>query len=220
MTTAINKSIKLEKLEIPAIIITVLGKFLFMDYLNWRFPFVLGASIFWLVYIWYRSKTSKGILKYWGFRTDNFGTVLKMVLPFGVTAVLAFFIIGGIQGTINPTWHIIPVFLFYPLWGSIQQFLLIGLVAGNLYNNREKKINKHLSVLLAAILFALVHYPDYWLIGGTFILAIFYGYIYLKERNLYVLGIFHGWLGALFYYTVLDRDPFYEIFGELLKSLF
>jgi membrane protease YdiL (CAAX protease family) len=220
MTTAINKSIKLEKIEVPAIIITVLGKFLFMDYLNWRFPFVLGASIFWLVYIWYRSRTSKGILKYWGFRTDNFGTVLKMVLPFGITAVLAFFVIGGIQGTINATWHIIPVLLFYPLWGSIQQFLLIGLVVGNLYNNQEKKINKHLSVLLAAVLFALVHYPDYWLIGGTFILAIFYGYIYLKERNLYVLGIFHGWLGALFYYTVLDRDPFYEIFGALLKSMF
>lgn len=211
-----NKS-KLQSLEISAIVITVLAKFLFMDYLNWRFPFVLSATILWCAYIWYRKKNNKEILKYWGFRTDNFRSVLKVVLPFGLTAVIAFFTIGGIQGTINATWHIIPVLLFYPLWGSIQQFLLIGLVAGNLYDNPNRKLNKHFIVLLAATLFALVHYPDYWLIGGTFILAIFYGYVYLKEKNLYVLGIFHGWLGALFYYTVLDRDPFYEIFGNLLN---
>ncbi|WP_171595911.1 CPBP family intramembrane glutamic endopeptidase [Marinifilum caeruleilacunae] len=209
--------INFKTFELIAIILTVLGKFLFMDYLNWRFPFVLSATILWCAYIWYRSKTNKGILKYWGFRTDNFTKVLKVVLPFGLTAILAFFVIGGIQGSINPTWHIIPVLLFYPLWGSIQQFLLIGLVAGNLYDNPNRKLSKHAIVLFAAVLFALVHYPDYWLIGGTFILAIFYGYVYLKEKNLYVLGIFHGWLGALFYYTVLDQDPFLEIFGKLLN---
>lgn len=186
-----NKS-KLQSLEISAIVITVLAKFLFMDYLNWRFHFVLSATILWCAYIWYRKKNNKGILKYWGFRTDNFRSVLKVVLPFGLTAVISFFLIGCIQGTINATWHIIPVLLFYPLWGSIQQFLLIGLVAGNLYDNPNRKLNKHIIVLFAATLFALVHYPDYWLIGGTFILAIFYGYVYLKEKNLYVLGIFHG----------------------------
>ena len=206
-----------KSLEIFAIILTVLGKFLFMDYLNWRFPFVLSATLLWFAYIWYRNKTTKGILKYWGFRTDNFTKVLKTVLPFGISAVTVFFVIGAIQGTLNMTWHIIPVLLFYPLWGTIQQFLLIGLVAGNLYDNPNRKIGKHVIVLFAATLFALVHYPEYWLIGGTFILAIFYGYVYLKEKNLYVLGIFHGWLGALFYYTVLDRDPFLEIFGKLLN---
>lgn len=209
--------IPINSLEIPAIILTVAGKFLFMDYLNWRFPFVLSATILWCAYIWYRNKTTKGVLKYWGFRTDNFTKVLKIVLPFGVSTVALFFVIGAIQGTLNMTWHIIPVLLFYPLWGTIQQFLLIGLVAGNLYDNPNRKIGKHAIVLFAATLFALVHYPEYWLIGGTFILAIFYGYIYLKEKNLYVLGIFHGWLGALFYYTVLDRDPFLEIFGKLLN---
>jgi uncharacterized protein len=50
---------------------------------------------------------------------------------------------------------------------------------------------------------------------GTFILALLYGYIYLRSRNLYVLGLFHGWLGALFFYTVVGRDPFAEVFGKL-----
>ena len=51
---------------------------------------------------------------------------------------------------------------------------------------------------------------------GTFVLALLYGYCYLRARNLFVLGLFHGWLGALFFYTVVDRDPFMEVFGRFL----
>lgn len=65
-------------------------------------------------------------------------------------------------------------------------------------------------------MFAGVHYPFWWLIAATFILAIFYGYIYLKERNVYVLWLFHGWLGGIFYYTVMDSDPFLDTFGKLI----
>jgi len=46
----------------------------------------------------------------------------------------------------------------------------------------------------------------------TFVLALVYGYLFLKERNIYVLGFFHGWLGAICFYTIVDRDPFVEIF--------
>ena len=70
--------------------------------------------------------------------------------------------------------------------------------------------------MATALVFAGVHYPDRWLILGTFVLALFYGYIYLRMRNVYVMGIMHGWLGALFYYTVVDRDPFIGVFGKLL----
>lgn len=203
--------------EILAVIGTALGKFLFMDFLNWRFPFVVAAILFWSGYIIYRQKKLKGILKHWGFRKDNFKKVSLMVLPFGLIAVVSFFFIGLYQGTINVTWHIIPILITYPLWGTIQQFLLIGLVGGNLQDLEKKKINAHLIVFVAALVFAVVHYPFYWLMGGTFILALLYGYIYLRSRNLYVLGLFHGILAALFYYTVLDQDPFLNTFGKLLN---
>ena len=203
-------------LEISAVVVTAIGKFLFMDYLNWRFPFVLVAILSWTAYIIYRNKTKPGIINYWGFRTDNFKTVLKKVLPFGLISVIAFICIGLYQGSINYTWRIIPILILYPVWGIIQQFLLIALTAGNLQELKGKKMNTGLILLLSALLFAAVHYPFVWLIIATFILALFYGLIYLRERNIYVLGIFHGWLGGFFYYTVLDRDPFLEIFGKLL----
>jgi len=202
-------------LEISAVILTAIGKFIFMDYLNWRFPFVAIAIISWITYIIYRSKKQPTILKYWGFRTDNFKTVLKKVLPFGLLAVMSFIGVGFYQSTINITWHIIPILILYPLWGTIQQFLLIALTAGNLQDVKGQKLNKGIIIFLSALLFGLIHYPYSWLMIATFILAIFYGWIYLKERNLYVLGLFHGWLGGIFYYTVLERDPFLEMFEKL-----
>jgi membrane protease YdiL (CAAX protease family) len=216
--TLLSISNKRRILEISAVVLTAIGKFIFMDYLNWRFPFVAIAIISWIAYIIYRSKKQPDILKYWGFRIDNFKTVLGKVLPFGLLAVITFFGVGFYKGTLNISWHIIPILILYPIWGVIQQFLLIALTAGNMQDLNGQKLNKGIIILLAALLFATVHYPFIWLMIATFILAIFYGWIYLKERNLYVLGLFHGWLGGIFYYTVLERDPFLEMFGKLIHS--
>lgn len=201
--------------EMSAVVLTAMGKFVFMDWLNWRFLFVVTATIAWAVYIVYRDKTKPGILHYWGFRKDNFIKALRKVLPFGILSVIACIGIGLYRDSIHFSWHIIPVLILYPLWGIIQQFLLIALTAGNLQDMKGHHLSKGVIILFAALLFASVHYPYTWLISGTFVLALFYGWIYLKERNIYVLGIFHGWLGAIFFYTVLDRDPFLEMFGKL-----
>ena len=202
-------------LEILAVVLTAIGKFIFMDYLQWRIGFVMVAIISWVIYIIYRYRKQEEITTYWGFRSDNFHSVAKKVLPFGMIAVVVFVSIGFIRETIHVTWHIIPILILYPIWGAIQQFLLIALTAGNLQDFKGGNFNKWLVILISALLFALIHYPFLWLMGGTFILALFYGYIYLSERNIYVLGLFHGWLGAFFYYTVLERDPFLEMFGKI-----
>jgi uncharacterized protein len=213
--TVISISNKRRILEILAVVLTAIGKFFFMDYLNWKFPFVATAIIGWTSYIIYRNKDEKEIGKYWGFRTDNFKIASRKVLPFGLLSAIIFICIGVYQGTINLTWHVIPILILYPIWGIIQQFLLIALTAGNLQDIKGQTLNKGVIIILSALLFAAVHYPFIWLIAATFILAVFYGVIYLSERNIYVLGLFHGWLGGLFYYTVLGRDPFLEIFGKV-----
>lgn len=205
------------KYEIIAVLLTAIGKFVFMDFLQWKLVFIVVSTIGWSAYVIYRSKKDSGILAHWGFRTDNFKKVLLMVLPFGVAAVITFFITGYFLGTLNMTWHIIPILIFYPIWGVIQQFLVIGLMAGNLQDLENQKLSKPVIIVLTALLFGVVHYPYYWLMVGTFALALFYGFIYLKERNVYVMGLFHGWLGGLFFYTVVNRDPFAEVFGRLMN---
>jgi membrane protease YdiL (CAAX protease family) len=215
-TTATHITDTQRKSEIAAAVVTGLGKFVFMDWLQWKLPFIIIAATCWIIYVIVRRGQVPGILRYWGFRTDNFKGVLKMVLPFGILAIAVFFGLGFYLNTINITWHIVPVLLLYPVWGTIQQFLVIAIVAGNLKDMQRGRFSNAVIIFLTALLFGLLHYPFYWLVLGTFILALFYGYVYLKARNVYVLGIFHGWLGALFFYTVVGRDPFQEVFGKFL----
>lgn len=213
----LHSSPRRKKLEIGAVIATAVGKFIFMDFLAWKFPFILVVIIGWSAYVMFRWKADPEILVQWGFRMDNFSTVLRRLIPFAVISVASFFVIGIWRQTLNLSWHIIPVLLLYPIWGTIQQFLLIALVAGNCQDLLATKgHSRNITVLISAGLFAAVHYPYYWLMLGTFVLAIIYGFSYLRSRNLFVLGIFHGWLGALFFYTVVGRDPFAEVFGKLL----
>ena len=93
---------------------------------------------------------------------------------------------------------------------------MIGLVARKLNGLTCRTSRSTPIIFVTALLFGSLHYPHYWLILGTFVLALFYGYIYLKARNVYVMGILHGWLGGIFFYTVVGRDPFVEVFGGLI----
>ena len=154
------------------------------------------------------------MLHYWGFRKDNFKKVLRILFPFALIAIVTCVVIGYVRGTLNLTWHIFPILILYPIWGTIQQFLCVGLVAGNL-QHLNRPLKKYWIVLITAVLFSVLHFPNLWLMIGTFVLALLYSAVYLRERNLYALGLFHGWLGALFYYTVVGRDPFMEVFGQI-----
>ena len=202
-------------LEITAVLLTAAGKFVFMDR-DVRLPFIITAILLWVIYILWTYRREPDRVRHWGFRKDNFATVFRILLPYAILSVLSCFVAGFAMGTINLSWHILPILLLYPLWGTIQQFLLISLVAGNLQDLYPQAGNKGKTIIIvsAAVLFGAVHYPFWWLVAGTFVLALLYGYVFLRERNIYVLGVFHGWLGALFFYTVVNRDPFAEVFGR------
>src|SRR5690606_35428700 len=138
------------------------------------------------------------------------------MLPYGIASVVIFFVVGSYLDRLNITLHIIPILMLYPVLGVVLQFLVIEIVVWNMKDLDRRKIPNLSIIFVTALLFGVLHYPSYWLVLATFVLALFYGYIYLKARNVYVMGIFHGWLGGLFFYTVVDRDPFEEIFSKLL----
>ncbi|MDH3246547.1 MAG: CPBP family intramembrane metalloprotease [Saprospiraceae bacterium] len=187
-----------------------------MDFLNLKLLYIILAVVLWATYVAVSNRVIPSLLEYWGFRVDNLKQVLAAVLPWALTAVIACILVGVWQNTVNLTWHILPLLVIYPIWGVVQQFLIVSLLAGNLQDLRKYEIPRPVIMLLTALVFGLVHYPYPWLIIGTFLLAILYTHVYLRSRNLWVLGVLHGWLGAIFFYTVVDRDPFVEVLGNLL----
>lgn len=188
-----------------------------MDILNLKFIFISVAILFWSVYVILQVRKNSSLLKYWGFTLHEFRKSLLIILPVAFCCV-AGMIVYAIRNHIvilNP--HIIPILLLYPLWGFIQQFLVVGLVAGNLNHMERKKLPMWLTVIFTSVLFSLVHFPYTLLMAATFLLALFYTLVYLRHRNLITLGLFHGWLGCFFMFYVLNRDPWDEVFNSVLK---
>jgi len=70
-----------------------------------------------------------------------------------------------------------------------------------------------LTVLLTAGGFSVLHAFGGWVFtGGTFVLGLIYTPLYLQFHQLYPLGLLHGWLGVFFYFWVLRKDPWSEMF--------
>lgn len=202
-------------LEIFAVALTGIGKFVFMDYLDWRFFYISSACLFWISYIIYRYWKAPQLLKYWGLTSKNFKKTFVELLPVALILVVGFWFVGNALQTNILNWNILPLLIIYPIWGIIQQFVMIGILARNLKDMESKTIPDYLIVGITATIFAIVHYPFYLLIFATFFLALVYTTLYLKNRNLIVMGIYHGWVGAFFFYTILARDSWDEVFGNL-----
>ena len=209
---------KRRRFEIIAAVLTGISKIVFVDVLDRKLYFIVSAILFWLIYVLIRQNQDKDLLKYWGFDWNTAPALFKKLLPAAIILVAIFYLIGYFRGVAILSWHILPILLLYPIWGVIQQFLVVGLVAGNLQDMAGRPFPEIFIVILTALLFGIVHYPSWFLIVGTFLLAIVYTIIYLRKRQLWVLGFYHGLLGCFFYFFTLGRDPWEEVFGILSNS--
>jgi hypothetical protein len=160
-----------------------------------------------------RAWRDRGAFRRWGFRTDN----LRRAVP--ISAVLFVLIAAGLagygrlHGTLRWPSHLGLLLLLYPLWGVIQQFLVLGVVLSNLERLPVLHHRRALLMLLVAGLFGLVHADTPLVAAGVFFLELVLMPLYLVYRNLWPLGVLHGWLGGLFYLWVLGRDLWAENFG-------
>ena len=98
-------------LEVIFVTLTALGKFVMMDLLELRFPFIVTVIIGWTVYVVLRRKAIRGMYQYWGLTTLHFRETVRKVLPFALFSLAACLAIGYYRDTIQLTWHIIPILI-------------------------------------------------------------------------------------------------------------
>ncbi len=175
--------------------------------------FIVGACVFWVSFVVVRVRRRAGILREWGFRLDNLreASVVPLLFFAGTASVLAVYAL--VQGHFRFPLHGVLLLLLYPVWGTIQQFLVLGVVVGNLEKIPILGENRLLLVLMGAIVFGAVHLPNLLLTAGTTVLALVYVPVFLRHRNVWPLGLVHGWLGSLFYLWALNQDPWLRTFG-------
>jgi hypothetical protein len=98
----------------------------------------------------------------------------------------------------------------YFFWALFQQLLLNGYLLNRLYLLFE---NKNLSVLWTAIIFSIIHLPNFFLVIGTFFLGIFSANLFFKSRNVYLPAFIHTLLAALITNLLPNSWHHYLIIG-------
>ena len=78
------------------------------------------------------------------------------------------------------------------MWGLVQQFLVLAVVASNLERLDGLRGRPALLVLVVSAGFGLVHALNFRLVAATFLLELLIVPLYLKHRNLWPLAVLHG----------------------------
>ncbi len=189
--------------EIAAVLATGIGFIAYRSTLKPTVFFAVPCCVAWLVYVALRLRRRSGVLHEWGIRVDDLGAATRRcaVVTLPAAAVI-------IIGRIAVGWQPLPpsillVLALYPVWGIGQQLFVQSMFARNL---RKLGVGVAVVVPAAAVLFGLVHLPDWPLAGLCTVAGAVWTLLYLRTPNIIPLGISHGWLGALTYYMVLGRD--------------
>ncbi|MCO4744080.1 MAG: CPBP family intramembrane metalloprotease [Proteobacteria bacterium] len=171
--------------------------------------FVVTAVLGWGAYTAHAALRDRERLRSWGFTRKGLVESFAVATPLALIVGTGMIGWGRLSGVGFDAWMLLPLAL-YPIWGVIQQFLVQGLLVKNL---DEAGVHPGAVVALAAVAFGLVHWPYPVLMAATFGLGLVFTPLYLRFRNLWALGLLHGWLGTLLYQFVLNRHPIHEALG-------
>jgi len=172
--------------------------------------FNVSAAGGWLGYVLWRWIRSREAARAWGFRIDGFARSLVEATLFAVPAVVLVLAFGHRQGRLPLPPSFWLVACLYPVWGLAQQFALQALLTRNL---RRVVPRRGFRAVAAATLFSAAHFPNTILMALNLVAGVALAWIYERHRNLWSLGIIHGFLGALAYYLVLGQDPGASLIG-------
>jgi hypothetical protein len=193
--------------ELVAAAITAAGKFVLADWLHLELLYLVSAVLFWVIYVASRVLADSDIVHRWGFQRAGLQEAAVLCgIALGIGGLFSI-IYGTVADTalINP--NLALILLLYPAWGLIQQFMLVAIFADNVMALSRGRASEFVVVMFAALTFSAIHFPEIPLMIATFFLGAATTLIFFRTRNMWLIGLLHGWFSSLFYFFVMGHDP-------------
>jgi hypothetical protein len=199
-------------LEVLAVMMTGVLHLVFKSF-GAKGLFIALAGVIWVGYIIWRVRQDSSLWGKWGFQTKNLSAAFFWPTVIFVVGVSMMAWYGLTNDRVLWQDHILFLLLLYPLWGLLQQFLVQALGVANLMTLFPKQ-GWRVAMPVGIVLFAIIHFPNGLLMIATGLMAGLFIPCYLRDRNIWPLGLYHGWLGTFFYLWVLGKDPWVSVFGK------
>ena len=180
--------------------------------------YIVVAAGFWIGFVAITAVRRPEVARDWGFRWDNAGPAFRASAAVFVPVMALMAAIAWRRQELVLSRSLPLMLVLYPAWGLVQQFLVQGLLVRNLARGPLRDRERWL-VAAGGVLFALVHVGNAVMVVATAAVGAAFVALYLRFRNLWPLGLFHGWLATLFYLWFLQRDKLTEVFGELFSRI-
>lgn len=179
-----------------------------MDWLNFRILYITSISFFWIGYIFLYHRSGNRIAE-----SPLFGFIQSIIalLPIIIITGFASFIYTDFNGDVINFRHFIFVLILYPLWGIIQQYIMLEVVFKLVERLYGGKASYYTLMFSVSALFSIIHYPSTFLMIFTFCLEVLFIHIYFRWHNLTAIGIAHGWIATFVLFFVMERDLWMEL---------
>jgi len=197
-------------IEIICTVAGCLGYVVFHQKLVANAWFIVPLFFTLLVYVLLEFRFGDRSLDYFGIRKDNLMEATKWSFIVLGPILLSVSMYAFIKGVNHPV-HFFYAVLLYPMYGIIQQFIFQGI-----FLNACRKVGLgYLSIVLTAVVFAIVHYPSTFMIKMTALGGLLFSTLFYFRPNIIPIGIFHGVFGAFLYYVLLNQDPMERFLDKL-----
>jgi membrane protease YdiL (CAAX protease family) len=137
-----------------------------------------------------------------GFKVHGLWHYLKILAPAPILMMLLAVAAGAWLHTLRPLGFdgvLLSLGAYLP-WGLAQEYALNGYIL----NRFDRALSEGAASILAAVLFAVVHAPNPFMMAVTLPLGWYATIVYRRTRNLYVLGIGHALIGLTLFIVVPD----------------
>ena len=131
----------------------------------------------------------------WGLERSQFLPAFGWALLFTLPSLMVIYMTGGLLGSVHNRVQVWSDFIYLIFWGGGQQFALQTVVLREI----QQLVSPKSAIGLAAVVFALLHFPNPFLTGVTLVAALGWCWIYSRHSNLLPLVLSHavGTLGIL-----------------------